>query len=147
MGPARPVRGILAAVGVLAALAGTAGCSPDDGAAADAAPTGLSWPTAVDPASTDGTLWVVWTDVAQDATVAGAELADTVEDLDALGYRTSPWEPTCQESAQEALGGLTGYEAPVGVGLAFSSAQDAGAFDTLCEGTTVTVTEGAYTCG
>jgi hypothetical protein len=113
-----------------------------EGAGAVATP---SWPTPIDPATAQDAFWVVWTDVAESA--EGPEkLQPTIDALAAAGYTTLPWDPACQSGAEERLGGLTGFADPLGVGVAFASAEEAGMFDTLYEGATVSVTEGTYTC-
>jgi hypothetical protein len=134
-------------------LLGTAACTGDDDAAdqvpsastpVESAPT---WPTAIDPATTSETFWVVWTDVAETGEGDTTTLQPTVDSLSALGYPTLPWDPACQSSAEEQLAALTGFADPLGVGVAFASAQDAGTFDTLYDGATVSLTEGTYACG
>ena len=64
-----------------------------------------------------------------------------------MGYPTLPWDPACQTGTEEQLAGLTGFADPLGVGVVFATAQDAGTFDTLYEGNTVSLTTGPYTCG
>lgn len=139
-----PLTGLLAAVCALGGcIAAPAPAEPPTGAPT-AAQT-LVWPTAVDPAAATGTLWVVWTAVAADA--SDPTLTTAAAELGALGFTASPWPASCQDGAQEVLSALTGTQDPTGVGVAFASAQDAGVFDTLYDGTTVSLTEGAYTCG
>jgi hypothetical protein len=149
----RTPRSTAAALLLAAAVTlGTAACtgSDDDAAtpdsdAGDGTAATLAWPTAIDPATAEDSVFVVWTDVADSA--AGPEkLQPTIDALAAAGYTTLPWDPACQSGAEELLGGLTGFADPLGVGVAFASAEDAGAFDTLYEGATVSVTEGTYTC-
>ena len=148
----RTPRSTAAALLLASAVAlGTAACTgsdddtstPDGGADGTAAT--LAWPTAIDPASTDDPFFVVWTDVSESAD-GPEKLQPTIDALAAAGYTTLPWDPACQSGAEERLGGLTGYTDPLGVGVAFATAEDAGAFDTLYEGATVSVTEGTYTC-
>lgn len=129
-------------------LALTAGCSgssdePDDAAA----PGGeLTWPEAIDVEDAEGPFWVVWTGVAESGADVEAELQPSVDALAEVGYDTLPWDPKCQTTAEEQLVELTGYTDPLGVGVPFASAEDAGAFDTLYEGAVVTVTEGTHAC-
>ncbi len=142
-----------AAALVLAAAVtlGTAACtgSADDTTTPDggdgSAPT-IAWPTAIDPAAAGEAFWVVWTGIAD--TAEGPEkLQPNIDALAAAGYTTLPWDPACQSGAEERLGGLTGFADPLGVGVAFTSAEEAGMFDTLYEGdATIAVTEGTYTC-
>ncbi|AEE45107.1 hypothetical protein [Cellulomonas fimi] len=129
---------------------GASACTGSDDTSTDA-PDGEgtavtpAWPTAIDPATAQDAFWVVWTDVA-DTAEGAAKLQPTIDALAAAGYTTLPWDPACQSGAEEQLGGLTGYADPLGVGVAFASAEEAGMFDTLYEGATVSVTEGTYTC-
>ncbi|WP_315094043.1 hypothetical protein [uncultured Cellulomonas sp.] len=132
-------------------LLGTAACTGDDPAdtpdeASPADATAPTWPTAIDPTATAEPFWVVWTDVVQTGEGDTTTLQPTIDSLSALGYPTLPFDPACQSGAEEQLAGLTGFADPLGVGIAFASAQDAGMFDTLYEGTTVSLTEGTYTC-
>ncbi|QCB92872.1 hypothetical protein [Cellulomonas shaoxiangyii] len=136
-GASRRAAALLAA-GALAV--GLSACSGDDGVD----PSTAEWPEAVEPAEAEGDLWVVWTGVA-DAGGEGA-LEEEVARLAELGYDAEVWDPACQEGAGEKIAGLTGIEAPVAVGLAFASEEDAGVFDTRYEGATVSLTTGAYTC-
>ncbi len=129
----------------------TVACTGDD--AADPAPsapavaaTSLTWPTAIDPTTATGPFWVVWTDVAETGQDATSTLQPSIDSLAALGYATLPLDPACQAGAEELLAGLTGFTDPLGVGVAFGSAQDAGTFDTLYDGATVSLTEGTYAC-
>ena len=148
----RTPRSTAAALLLAAAVTlGTAACtgSDDDAATPDAdadgtAPT-LAWPASIDPATAEDSFFVVWTDVA-DSAEGPEKLQPTIDALAAAGYTTLPWDPACQSGAEELLGGLTGFADPLGVGVAFASAEDAGTFDTLYEGATVSVTEGTYTC-
>ena len=137
-----------------AALLGTAACTGgggDDDASsetdASAAATTPAWPTAIDPAATTDPFFVVWTDVVETGEGDTTTLQPSIDSLSALGYQTLPWDPACQSGAEEQLAGLTGFANPLGVGVVFASAQDAGMFDTLYEGATVSLTEGTYTCG
>ena len=137
-----------------AALLSTAACTGgggDDDTAADTdsavAATTPAWPTAIDPTTTTEPLFVVWTDIVETGEGDTATLQPTIDSLAALGYQTLPWDPACQSGAEEQLAGLTGFANPLGVGVVFATAQDAGTFDTLYDGATVSVTEGAYTCG
>ncbi|WP_456787520.1 hypothetical protein [Cellulomonas sp. P5_C5] len=148
----QPRRSIVAALTLSAALLGTAACTGgDDATDADADPaaavTTPAWPTAVDPAGTTEPLFVVWTDVVETGEGDTAALQPSIDSLAALGYQTLPWDPACQGGAEELLAGLTGFANPLGVGVVFASAQDAGTFDTLYDGKTVSLTEGTYTCG
>lgn len=150
----RSPRSTAAALLLAAAVAlGTAACtgsgSDDDTAAPDGAdgtaPT-LAWPTAIDPSAAEGSFFVVWTGVA-DSAEGPEKLQPQIDALAAAGYTTLPWDPACQTDAEEQLGGLTGFADPLGVGVAFASAEEAGAFHTLYEGgDVVSVTEGTYTC-
>ncbi|UZN02294.1 hypothetical protein [Cellulomonas sp. S1-8] len=143
MRPTPRHRGRVAAAVLLsvAALLSTAACSGGD---EGVDPSAADWPTAVTPADTDGDFWVVWTAIAE--TVDDPALATEIDRLAEQGYEVETWSPGCQDGAQEQLGGLTGYAEPVGVGVAFASEEDAGIFDTRDEGTTVSVTTGAWTC-
>ena len=149
----QPRRSTVAALTLTAALLlGTTACTGgDDDAAADAPPAGTpaatTWPTAIDPTATAEPFWVVWTDVTETGDGDTTTLQPSIDSLSALGYQTLPWDPACQSGAEEQLAGLTGFADPLGVGVAFASAQDAGTFDTLYEGATVSLTEGTYTCG
>ncbi|MDC7120770.1 hypothetical protein OMK64_04395 [Cellulomonas fimi] len=135
-----------------AVVLGTAACTgsddetatPDAGGGDGTAAT-LAWPTAIDPATAEDSFFVVWTDVAE-SSEGPEKLQPTIDALAAAGYTTLPWDPACQSGAEEQLGGLTGYADPLGVGVAFATAEDAGAFDTLYEGATVSILEGTYTC-
>ena len=150
-----PRRSIVAALTLSAALLSTAACTGgggDDDADADAsdaaaAATAPTWPTAIDPATTTEPFFVVWTDVVETGEGDTTTLQPSIDSLSALGYQTLPWDPACQSGAEEQLAGLTGFANPLGVGVVFASAQDAGTFDTLYEGATVSLTEGTYTCG
>jgi hypothetical protein len=146
----QPRRSILAALTLSAALLSTAACTGDDGADSPGpavSATTPAWPAAVDPAGTTDPVFVVWTDVVETGDGDTTTLQPSIDSLSALGYQTLPWDPACQSGAEELLAGLTGFANPLGVGVAFASAQDAGTFDTLYDGATVSLTEGAYTCG
>ena len=149
----QPRRSLVAALMLSAALLSTAACTGggggDDDTAADpsAAATTPAWPTAIDPTTTTEPLFVVWTDVVETGDGNTTTLQPSIDSLAALGYQTLPWDPACQSGAEEQLAGLTGFADPLGVGVVFETAQDAGIFDTLYEGATVSVTEGTYTCG
>ncbi|MGY4643475.1 hypothetical protein [Cellulomonas sp. URHB0016] len=143
---------LLSASLVLATAACTGG---GDDADADAAPstdataagTTLEWPKAIDPATSTDAFWVVWTAIVENGDGATQEVQPEIEKLGEVGYQTLPWDPSCQSGAEEQLAGLTGYADPIGVGVAFASAEDAGKFDTLYEGSdTKSVTQGTYTC-
>ena len=69
-------------------------------------------------------------------------LQPSIDSLAALGYQTLPWDPACQSGAEELLAGLTGFADPLGVGVVFATAQDAGTFDTLYDGNTISMTRG-----
>jgi hypothetical protein len=148
----QPRRSTSAALLLCATLAlSTSACTGDDADAdSDAAPadaaTAPAWPTAVDPATTAEPFWVVWTGVVETGDGDTATLQPAIDSLSALGYQTLPWDPACQSGAEEQLAGLTGFADPLGVGVAFGSAQDAGTFDTLYDGATVSLTEGTFTC-
>jgi hypothetical protein len=147
-----PRRSTVAALTLSAALVlGTAACTGDDaataGPTASGTPVATTWPTAIDPTATTNPFWVVWTDVTETGDGDTTALQPSIDSLSALGYQTLPWDPACQSTAEEQLAGLTGFADPLGVGVAFASAQDAGMFDTLYEGATVSLTEGTYTCG
>ncbi|MDM7854368.1 hypothetical protein [Cellulomonas alba] len=143
-----------ALVAVAASLALTA-CSahPSGSGAPHLTPTlaasadALSWPTAIDPSQADGPFYVVWTQV-EEGSGGTKVLQPEVDRLASLGYHTVPWDPACQEHAAEQLTTLTSYKKPVGIGVAFETARDAGVFTTLDQGKgrTVAVTEGTYTC-
>ncbi|KQY47203.1 hypothetical protein [Cellulomonas sp. Root137] len=147
----QPRRSTAAALTLSAALLlSTAACTGGD--ADDAAPTtdevtAPTWPTAIDPTATTEQFWVVWTEVVETGAGDTTTLQPSIDSLAALGYPTLPLDPACQSGAEEQLAGLTGYGDPLGVGVAFGSAQDAGVFDTLYEGATVSITPGTYTCG
>jgi hypothetical protein len=146
----QPRRSTAAALLLSATLVlGTAACTGDD--ADDAPPadavTAPTWPTAIDPTATAEQFWVVWTEVVETGAGDTTALQPSIDSLAALGYQTLPLDPACQSGAEEQLAGLTGYGNPLGVGVAFGSAQDAGVFDTLYEGATVSITPGTYTCG
>jgi hypothetical protein len=148
----QPRRSIVAALTLSAALLSTAACTgggSDDTADTDSAvaATTPAWPTAIDPATTTEPLFVVWTDVVETGEGDATTLQPSIDSLAALGYQTLPWDPACQSGAEERLAGLTGFADPLGVGVVFATAQDAGTFDTLYEGSTISVTEGTYTCG
>ena len=134
-----------------AALLSTAACTggggDDETPDATAAVTTPEWPTAIDPATTTDPFFVVWTDVVETGDGDTTTLQPSIDSLSALGYQTLPWDPACQSGAEERLAGLTGFADPLGVGVVFATAQDAGIFDTLYEGATVSVTDGTYTCG
>ena len=142
---------LLSATLVLSAAACTGDDADDtaDPASSDAATaaTEPTWPTVIDPTTTTDPYFIVWTDVVETGDGDTTALQPEIDSLAALGYQTLPLDPACQSSAEEQLAGLTGFADPLGVGLAFASAQDAGMFDTLYEGTTVTVSTGTYTCG
>ncbi|WP_421734743.1 hypothetical protein [Cellulomonas sp.] len=147
----QPRRSTAAALTLTAALLlSTAACTGGD--ADDAAPTAAvatapAWPTAIDPTATAEPFWVVWTEVVETGAGDTSTLQPSIDSLAALDYQTLPLDPACQSGAEEQLAGLTGFGNPLGVGVAFGSAQDAGTFDTLYEGATVSITEGTYTCG
>ncbi|WP_157453753.1 hypothetical protein [Cellulomonas sp. Root485] len=149
----QPRRSIVAALMLSAALLSTAACTggggDDDDTAADpsVAATTPAWPTAIDPATTTEPLFVVWTDVVETGEGDTTALQPSIDSLAALGYQTLPWDPACQSGAEERLAGLTGFADPLGVGVVFATAQDAGTFDTLYDGNTISVTDGTYTCG
>lgn len=149
----QPRRSTVAALTLCAALLlSTAACTGDDAddpaAPASSAPAdATTWPTAIDPTATADPFWVVWTDVTETGDGDTAALQPSIDSLSSLGYQTLPWDPACQSGAEEQLAGLTGFADPLGVGVAFGSAQDAGTFDTLYDGATVSLTEGTYTCG
>ncbi|MBF0686430.1 MAG: hypothetical protein IR158_01515 [Cellulomonas sp.] len=107
-------------------------------------PSTADWPTAITPADAEGEFFVVWTALAENGD--DPALATEVERLADQGYEVEPWAPGCQSGAQEDLSALTGLAEPVGVGVAFASAEDAGVFDTRDEGATVSVTTGTWTC-
>lgn len=140
-----PAAVLLVALG----LALTAGCTGSSEEPADAAQTGgeLTWPEAIDVDEAEGEFWVVWTGVAESGADVEAALQPSVDALAEVGYDTLPWDPKCQSGAEESLIALTGYADPLGVGVPFATAEDAGAFDTLYEGAVVTVTPGTHTCG
>ncbi|MBO3094243.1 hypothetical protein [Cellulomonas dongxiuzhuiae] len=129
-----------AAVLSVAALLTVAACSGDDGVD----PSTAEWPEAITPADADGEFFVVWTAIAENGD--DPALATEVGRLAEEGYEVEPWSPGCQSGAQEQLSGLTGYAEPVGVGVSFASEEDAGIFDTRDEGTTVSLTQGTWTC-
>jgi len=139
---------LLSASLVLATAACTGGDDDDAAPSTDstAAGTTVEWPQAIDPATATDAFWVVWTDVVENGDGATAKVQPTIEKLGEVGYDTLPWDPSCQSGAEEQLSGLTGYADPLGVGVAFASAEDAGKFDTLYEGSTISVTQGTYTC-
>jgi hypothetical protein len=141
---------LLSASLVLATAACTGGGDDADAAPstdASAAGTAMDWPKAIDPATTTDAFWVVWTDVVENGDGATQQVQPTIEKLGEVGYSTLPWDPSCQSGAEEQLAGLTGYADPIGVGVAFATAEDAGKFDTLYEGNnTISVTQGTYTC-
>lgn len=131
-----------ALVPLLAALTLTAGCSGDS----TATPT-LEWPTALTlDADTPAPIWVVWTAVAEQGDAAAATLQPALDQLDEAGYSGQEWDPACVTASEEQLAALTGYADVVGVGVAFASEQEVGAFDTLFDGAVVSVTSGEYTC-
>ncbi|MBO3083518.1 hypothetical protein [Cellulomonas fengjieae] len=145
----QPRRGLVAALTLCAALLASTACTGGDGDSPDPATTVTTpaWPTAIDPATSAEPFFVVWTDVVETGEGDTATLQPSIDSLSALGYPTLPWDPACQSGAEELLSGLTGFTDPLGVGVAFESAQDAGTFDTLYDGATVSLTEGTYTCG
>ena len=147
----QPRRSIVAALTLSAALLSTAACTGGGGDDADTDPavaaTTPAWPTAIDPTTTTEPLFVVWTDVVETADGDATTLQPSIDSLAALGYQTLPWDPACQSGAEERLAGLTGFADPLGVGVVFATAQDAGTFDTLYDGNTISVTDGTYTCG
>jgi hypothetical protein len=138
---------------VLAASAALAGCThaeakSDVSATAQASAETLAWPKAVDPAQADGPFYVVWTAV-EETSDGPAKLQPEIDKLSKAGYQVLPWDPSCQSGAEEQLAGLTGYKDPLAVGVAFTTARDAGVFDTLYHGlggSTKSVTQGTYTC-
>lgn len=139
----RHVRGRTAATVTLtvATLLAVAACGGgDDGVD----PSAADWPTAITPADAEGEFHVVWTAIAE--TADDPALATEIERLADEGYEAEAWSPGCQSGAQEQLAGLTGFAEPVGVGVAFATAEDAGIFDTRDEGTTVSLTTGTWTC-
>ncbi|WP_163276289.1 hypothetical protein [Cellulomonas iranensis] len=140
----RPVAHRAALPTVLAAvtLLVSAACGSDADAGVD--PSAADWPAAVSPAEADGDVWAVWTAV--DASADAEALTAEVARLDQQGYDVEPVDPACQEGAHEQLAALTGIAEPVAVGVLFASEEDAGVFDTRDEGTTVSVTSGAWTC-
>lgn len=142
-----PVRTSGRAVGLALALAlAVTGCTGgDDEAEAGVDPSTQDWPAAVDPATAEGDVWVVWTAVAEDGDQAAVDAA--VAELRTAGYAdAAPLDPACQEGTGEVLGGVTGIDDPTAVGVAFASAEDAGVFDTRFAGTTVSLTSGPWTC-
>ena len=149
----QPRRSIVAALTLSAALLSTAACTggggddDTDARTPSVAATTPAWPTAIDPTTTTEPLFVVWTDVVETGDGDTTTLQPSIDSLAALGYQTLPWDPACQSGAEERLAGLTGFADPLGVGVVFATAQDAGIFDTLYEGATVSMTEGPYTCG
>ena len=148
----QPRRSIVAALTLSAALLSTAACTSgggDDNVDTDSAvaATTPAWPTAIDPTTTTEPLFVVWTDIVETGDGDTATLQPSIDSLAALGYQTLPWDPACQSGAEERLAGLTGFADPLGVGVVFATAQDAGTFDTLYDGNTISVTDGTYTCG
>ena len=153
----QPRRGIVAALSLVAVLLSTAACTGDDSpdnnaagtaaAAAEGAADAPEWPTSIDPTTAADPFFVVWTDVVETGAGDTTTLQASIDSLSALGYQTLPWDPACQSSAKELLAVLTGFTDPLGVGVAFASAQDAGTFDTLYDGATVSLTEGTFTCG
>lgn len=147
----QPRRSIVAALTLSAALLSTAACTggggDDDDADSTPVATTPAWPTAIDPTTTTEPFFVVWTDVVETGEGDVTALQPSIDSLSALGYQTLPWDPACQSGTEERLAGLTGFADPLGVGVVFATAQDAGTFDTLYEGATVSVTEGTYTCG
>ncbi|KQR17011.1 hypothetical protein [Cellulomonas sp. Leaf334] len=144
-------RSIVAALTLSAALLSTAACTggggEDDAPDATAEVTTPAWPTAIDPTTTTEPFFVVWTEIVETGEGDVTALQPAIDSLSALGYQTLPWDPACQSGTEEKLAGLTGFADPLGVGVVFATAQDAGMFDTLYEGSTVSVTEGTYTCG
>jgi hypothetical protein len=149
-------RSTAAALLLSAALVlGTAACTGggDDGTdaapstGASAAGTTLDWPKAIDPAATTEPFVVVWTALVENGDGATQKVEPEIEKLGQVGYQTLPWSPSCQSTAGEQLQALTGYADPLGVGVAFATAEDASKFDTLYEGSnTISVTTGTYTC-
>ena len=141
-----PRRDALAAGLAAATLHVTAACGTGTSAGTDAGvdPSAADWPAAVSPADADGDVWAVWTavDASADAEAVTAEVARLGEQ----GYDVQPTDPACQDGAHEQLAALTGIAEPVAVGVLFASEEDAGVFDTRDEGTTVSVTSGAWTC-
>jgi hypothetical protein len=149
--PRHPRRAAAAAL-LLAACATLAGCThgdatPHASGTPQASAEALAWPKAVDPAQADGQFYVAWTAV-EESSDGVAKLQPEIDKLAKVGYQVLPWDPSCQSGAQEQLAALTGYTKPLGVGVAFATARDAGVFDTLFHGTgsTVSVTQGTYTC-
>jgi hypothetical protein len=138
---------VAASVALTACTAHPSGAIPSAPAPSDASAAALTWPSAIDPAQAQGAFYVVWTDV-EEASQGAKVLQPEVDKLSTLGYQTIPWDPACQEHAAEQLTALTSYKKPLGVGLAFATARDAGVFSTLYsgKGRTVSVTEGTYTC-
>ena len=149
----RTQRRVAAVALVLAACAALAGCTHADAkphAAATKQPSAdaLAWPKAVDPAQANGQFYVVWTAV-EETSDGPTKLQPEIDKLAKAGYQVLPWDPSCQSGAKEQLAALTGYKDPLGVGVAFGSARDAGVFDTLYHGaggSTKSVTQGTYTC-
>ncbi|MBD7918265.1 hypothetical protein H9657_08245 [Cellulomonas sp. Sa3CUA2] len=135
-------RRVRAAATVLsvAALLTVAACSGDDGVD----PSTADWPEAIAPADAEGEFFVVWTAIAENGD--DPALATEVDRLAEEGYEVEPWSPGCQSGAQDKLSTLTGFTEPVGVGVSFASEEDAGIFDTRDEGTTVSLTQGTWTC-
>lgn len=134
-----------AALALLCALTALTGCtSPAE--TVEPPPT-LEWPEALTlGADTPDPFWVVWTAVAEQSDAAVDALQPSVDELGAAGYTVEAWDPACQSGAEEQLAALTGFTDVVAVGVPFASEQDAGVFDTLFEGSVVSVTPGAYTC-
>jgi|GEM_PF-847750 len=148
-------RSTAAALLLSAALVlGTAACTGGGDDGADAAPstdasagTTIDWPKAVDPAATTEPFVVVWTAVVENGDGATQQVQPEIEKLNEVGYQTLPWSPSCQSTAGEQLSALTGYADPLGVGVAFATAEDASKFDTLYEASnTISMTTGTYTC-
>lgn len=135
-----------AAIALILAVLALTGCSATEDEPAST-PAAVEWPEAValDDVG-DEEFFVVWTGVAESGPGAETELQPSVDALAEVGYDTLPWDPKCQSGAEEGLIALTGFADPLGVGIPFATAEDAGAFDTLYEGAIVTVSPGTHTC-
>lgn len=133
---------VVAAVALSATLLVTATACSSGAKGVD--PSTADWPKAVAPADAEGEFYVVWTAIAENGD--DPALASEIDRLSEEGYEVESWKAACQSGAKEQLSGLTGYADPVGIGVAFASAEDAGVFDTRDTGTTVSVTTGTWTC-